>query len=263
MARTTGKIASPENLRPSSRVGFTLIELLVVIAFIAILAALLLPALSRAKAAADSAKCKSNLRQLGIALTVYVSDTGYYPLEQSLDEKGWMERLIPFTNGPSPEFKCPAPSFTFEELPRPAIYGYNSMGTINIFSEIDVRARRYGLGLGGLAQLGIGAVPVPESAVRVPGDMIAFGDGFVGMQGGKIQWGAFGLNWIGYIRKEEDEAFRKAARKRHGGKLNVVFCDGHVESLTVERLLLDYSDRALRRWNNDNEPHGIYELTVP
>jgi len=33
--------------------------------------------------------------------------------------------------------------------------------------------------------------------------------------------------------------------------------------MTVEKLLLDYADRALRRWNNDNEPHRIYELTVP
>lgn len=68
------------NLPVGSRAGFTLIELLVVISIIALLIGILLPALGAARKTAMNARCLSNLRQTGIAMTAYEADSRRYPV---------------------------------------------------------------------------------------------------------------------------------------------------------------------------------------
>jgi prepilin-type N-terminal cleavage/methylation domain-containing protein/prepilin-type processing-associated H-X9-DG protein len=88
------KLGTPESeiRNPKSRNAFTLVELLVVIALIALLAALLLPALGRSRQSADASRCLSNLRQLGLATQLYWDDHGgrAFPDRTVRTNSGWI-----------------------------------------------------------------------------------------------------------------------------------------------------------------------------
>ena len=126
--------------------GFTLVELLVVIGIIAVLTAVLLPALTRAKEAANRVACLSNLRQLGTAMVLYTTDNkGYYPYHAGIDESpagtyaaDWIHweknrdvknsAIAKYLGGFNPKvFRCPSDDIDRrlrKITPNPYLYSY-------------------------------------------------------------------------------------------------------------------------------------------
>jgi prepilin-type processing-associated H-X9-DG protein/prepilin-type N-terminal cleavage/methylation domain-containing protein len=276
-----GRSASAQRPRlspPSHPRAFTLVELLVVIAIMGILAALLLAAVSQVKAKALRIQCAHNLGQLGIGLQAFATDYGGYPLalgptnaiqgywmsamrSAELSPPGNTTKRIKFSEWMGQGvWNCPArnPGTSWPTNRFFMSYGYNAMGLS------DVTDTNGFLGLGGHYRVAVDwgnglrkifDSPVKESEIASPAEMMAIGDGFIGDQD-RIQDGQMVMQRTASVTNfAEDLHNTQRSNARHQGKANVVFCDGHVESPTLQFLFADTGDAALARWNRDHLPH--------
>jgi prepilin-type N-terminal cleavage/methylation domain-containing protein/prepilin-type processing-associated H-X9-DG protein len=271
-----GRADAPWKKR-EGRGAFTLIELLVVIAIIAILAALLLPAFSRAKAQAQSTSCKNHLHQMGLALKMYVDDSqgrypyfGFYTSEYLVSYVEWPEALRPYYRfaWTNTEFHCPAYKLAIR-LPGTygiatdggywGSYGYNGPGSWNSLAGHLYPSPHLGLGEGfddeyPATPPAIPTLPpaIQEAQLKAPSEMLAIGDSRTRLDPEKPPlFPPMGESYLAcgdYVSPPWLQS-----PPRHGRNYNFLFCDGRVAAIDPAIMFNPTNSAAL--WNIDHQPH--------
>ena len=209
--------------------GFTLIELLVVISIIALLIALLLPVLGKARESARSVVCQSNEHQMAISVFIYAEDnSGRVPQGlASGDIPYWPGRLEPYVQGDD-LFRCPVRSPL-----APDFSSYNANGAYWLFQWLT------SWGVSGLTEISDAIVPSKVIMIKEnTEDMYNPGLADAHRLFGGIQpW--FNYTNSGFGQNAGGRHFRTATGAEHDawGKGNIVFMDGHVRTVSMEYLV--------------------------
>lgn len=211
--------------------GLSLLEILIVVVVIGFLAALTLPVFSRARARAIQAVCQNHLKQMGLAVQLYLqyNDNTYFPYELPIDEGTLyyygLERPLP--SGGGVDF----------DVTRGYLFPYyslvNGVGRCPAFHATSSEEKTLGGATLGYGYNRFGVAGRKATCIQSPENLVLFADCAhvirerIGRHRGKL----IVAEWDHVTPSDFDVHFR------HAGQANVLFCDGHVESREPRRIL--------------------------
>lgn len=220
-----------------------MIELLVVVGIIGILAGLLLPTLGQARDRGRSAKCINNLRQIGVAMTMYCDDHGYYPPGHQDGTTEWEQCIAVYAGGKNDPYSGDS---------RTALFMCPSAKVLNAGMRLNYSAnpticKEIKATTGPLTALAASAraadvIMVADAIQYVSdGSSHALLWGVLGSNGSEIYWDngdPANADKLIPVGTDKDAAYGATDpagsnfRYRHaGGVMNAVFMDGHASSL--------------------------------